>query len=1389
MLSLNWILILLGIIILVLCILVVLYIVLRKARKKSAPQEVMVETGALVEIKKGEVAPIEFIQYDSSSSLGLRASFSKAMRVLKAHVAGRDYRYRLPWFLMIGESRSGKTTLLGNTGLNLSIGPPTEHVRGIKQGLNWCIFDKGVVLDVSGDYVLHPDGETSNSKGWNTISRLLQKHRPQRPLDGVVLTIPCTDLIGAKNLSVDHRIKLEQKAALLYKKLWQAQKVLGMSFPVYILITKCDQIAGFQSLCHEVPPHLQNDIFGWSSPYTLETAYKSEWVDEAFRSLHGYLFQIQVEVFAERANVQDKDGLFLLPSEMQSMRAPLQVYLDHLFKESSFHDSFFFRGLYFCGDGNVSDAPAPAIVRSEAEPPIEWGVPAQELYEPLPAIPSEVAIRKPVFLKHLFEKKIFQEDLLAKPVVKTMLSRNRMVLASQILSLAIPLIGVIGILATYSGLQTREKEIHELLMREAQDLNELRARYGRINQPAEQQFSRMDEPQGTGENKLIAVSYIPQVADNERTFEEGATSPVASETRDEEEHLLSAMTKIARKKFYSVFIPSSWFSGLNQRIAESLIASYRYTVLESLRLDLESRTNDLLAGVSISDQPLSADPVEKTDQMYEHAVDLAHPRSNSVQPPPPVAAPRVLTTDFELRKFIEELGGLLVNRSRYDRLRKKDGGSIEELSKLGAYLGHARLPDDFDEGNEIFQQALAKEGRPLQSNDVYTQGQQKVTEMIEGIYEVSFERDVVTYDYLHEIGQAETVLTRPAYTWLSTYVFDDPHSAFYEMTVLKSLRELRKALVGLRKERFMSKDPSLRPSARLLVRRQLVWNREPLQRAIALYQEYASFVDGKPYSSDGLDNSVKQAAITELKSKITSLVAQAQEYHPVESLSGESFLRTSIATEIKSFEEAQDLLTQLMDISDKLGMNLGLRQALARQAFYLLRAINGEFNSSSFYTMTQDNFAWWDGKRSPSFTAFGVSGPDELATYLSLQRKRIAYLGELAAPIFTFLSAQNIAPPESLKDWNEVLTELDNYNSKKPGNSVAALENFIRYEMDTVNVDDCFKLTRQSAASSGDFFLNRRNYLRRLLVGRCNQLAREKTESDDFKALADYREIEKAFNDKLTGLAGRFPFADISDNQPLAEADIESIVAFFKLLAKKGPSAREALERIANDRGAQEAGLEFMRQMDEVRVFFGDFLERKQQFPVFDFDVQLRVNQAEEKGANQIIDWNLDVGKKRFRLLDEDHTGRWLFGQPIHLSLRWANDSPTAPVSATTSPQVRVKDRTANLEYSSRWSLLEFIMRHRGDLLLHRGDPAPDSVEYVDVNPYTLKFTIPTRIAALTPPLEQVQREDLRTEQAEVYMRVSLLAPNKKDLLQLPSKFPTKAPRLPLGNIKLTPKQ
>ncbi|HEU4770328.1 MAG TPA: type VI secretion protein IcmF/TssM N-terminal domain-containing protein, partial [Pyrinomonadaceae bacterium] len=316
-----------------------LYFVVRRSRK----MEFAVEPSAKAETKK-DSSGIEFLQY--ASDVELRTSFRRALRILKSYVTGRDYRYRAPWYLLAGESKSGKTSLLESNGLNESV---QELIDKSGRRLNWYFFDDGVVMDVAGDYVLRSDG-TANHRGWNTILRLLQKHRPQRPLDGLVLTIPCTDLIGAPELGHQRRFELEQKATSLYKKLWQAQKILGMRLPIYILVTKCDEITGFSSFCRQLPEKLQRQMFGWSNPSTLETAYRQELVTLAFESIHKHLSSLQFEIYAERDEIEDVDALFLLPPEIQSMREPLSVYLDCLFKQSAYHESYMFRGVYFCGE-------------------------------------------------------------------------------------------------------------------------------------------------------------------------------------------------------------------------------------------------------------------------------------------------------------------------------------------------------------------------------------------------------------------------------------------------------------------------------------------------------------------------------------------------------------------------------------------------------------------------------------------------------------------------------------------------------------------------------------------------------------------------------------------------------------------------------------------------------------------------------------------------------------------------------------------------------------------------------------------------------------------------------------------------------------------------------
>lgn len=1417
MLSPYWPYILAAVVLLVLGTALFLYLVLRGARKRAVAPAAAVPAPAAP-----AGSPAGFIQQAAVSSIGLKTSFSRAMRLLRSHVTRRDYRYRLPWFLVVGEAQSGKTTLLANSGLDLPLGGPAEQVHGVRQGVNWFFFDRAVVLDVDGDFVLRQDGETSNNRGWATISRLLQKHRPERPLDGVVLTIPCEDLgTGRGPLLPDQRARIEQRAACLYRKLWQAQKQLGMSFPVYVVVTKCDRVPGFKSFCRELPARLRDEMFGWSSPYTLETAYRPEWIEEAFQSIYRYLFQAQVEVFADRADVEERDQLFLLPSEMQALRAPLRLYLDQIFKESSFHESFFLRGIYFCGDGGPAFGTAPpaaalppGFVSDAPALPPGWDPDA-----PLASVPAAPSFEEPVapaFIRDLLEKKVFLEDMLARPVTKARLSRNRTVLAAQVLSIAIPAVGCLGLLLTYGGVRSRAAELQRFLDAEARDLKEvreLRVRCGAGRRVPDfyRDFYRRPSV------------YAPAAFDPEEALKAqlggGEAAPGgdcdARAMRDNEKNLLAAMARLDARNFYSVFIPSSWFSDINERTGESIVVAFNQIILEGLRLQLDERTDSFLNADPIFDYtgrrlaPAPEDPLLR-EAAYDGGAHVP-PRRGAAAPAPPApaeeppaaegfpASPGVaparasrrqpeplydqtfaVGADATLHGFIERFTELRVNRARYESLSRPGSGSLEELEALAVYLEHERLPKDFDSNNDLYRQALrASRGADLStlSPDVQRRVAAKVGDIVEVLYYRSFERTpgAVHYEYVSDVAQTEALLARPEYTWLATQVFD-ARSPFHDTTISSGLRELRAALEGLSRESFMTAGVTgAAPRPRDLNRRQLVWDAQALRQALALCNDYARFAGSEPGSSKTLDDSVRQAAFAQLKARVTALVARARTYQPTAAAPGAPALRASLAAEVASFRDSQELLAQLLEASDRLGLDAGLRTALSSQVTYLVSAAGRQFEAERFYSTARPNFAWWDGRAPVAAPAYDAAGTEELAAYLASERRRIAYLArEVVAPVLTFAAAQNLGPQQlratARVDWEEMSAQLQSYDDKQPGNSLASLETFILAGMDRAATDDCAEVLRDtiSATASRDFFAQTRDHLRRLLRGRCRQLAEERAHresllaaEENLRSLGVYREIADDFNEKL---AGRFPFSAGPAAAPAAPgADAETVRAFFDDYAKKAQAARASLERNPElgSSGAEAAA--FLDQLDRARDFLG--FNDKKAAPAFDYNLQFRVNQGMETGWNQIIDWSFDVGRRKFRFADKELSGRWVYGEPVRLTLRWANNSPTVPFVPADSDSPKVRDRVVTFEFRDRWALLSFMQRHAAE--------RTDFPDGVDTDVYTLKFRVPTRLAENLPDR---QPPELRVDEATVFMRVSLVAAGGKEPLLLPS-FPVRAPK------------
>src|SRR5437764_1059611 len=433
---------LLGIAVLVLLIMVLTLVLLWRSKKTQEQAQ-----GQNGEEQEAPEQPQPAL-LEKPAELETRHSVSSALRFLEKNSIRRGLRYRSPWFLVLGASGPGKSTLLENSGISLSLREGAADF-GVAHGIKWRFFDAGVILDVPGDFFLGAEQTASDERKWKSLLRNLVRYRPQRPIDGVVLTIPITELMG--DTAVPPAL-LGQRGTHIFDKLWQIQKWTGLCFPVYVVITKCDLIPGFKTMAGQLPSQYRNEMFGWSNPYNLEAAFDSCWVDQGFDELSYDLHRLEGEIFTERSDIPDADNLFLFSSKLKDLRRPLKIYLNQIFKKSAYRESLQFRGFYFMGDASDElEAPKPVrALAASAAAGVGTGAPytllppttstglitSEQVITDDEAAISSFAIEhgqhQPVFVTDLFESKIFPERGIAHPAAKTYLSRNRTVVGMQI---------------------------------------------------------------------------------------------------------------------------------------------------------------------------------------------------------------------------------------------------------------------------------------------------------------------------------------------------------------------------------------------------------------------------------------------------------------------------------------------------------------------------------------------------------------------------------------------------------------------------------------------------------------------------------------------------------------------------------------------------------------------------------------------------------------------------------------------------------------------------------------------------------------------------------------------------------------------------------------------
>ena len=1352
---------------------------------------------------------------------GLRRSFSRAMRLLRHNVAGRDYRYQTPWFLLLGQQASGKSTLMRNSGLNLPLGRPDADARGRAAACNWWFYDNGVVLDIDGRYVLADTGEGSDESGWHGLLRLLQWYRPRRPLDGVILTIPATDLIGPSALS-QHR--LEATATALYHKLWEAQKRLGLRLPVYVVVTKCDAIEGFGELAAELPAPLHEQIFGWSSPYALGAAYAPQWLDEAGAAIDRDMLRLEAEVLAQGQRLDGADRILMLHSRFGEIAAPLRHYVDELFKETAYHESFILRGLYFTGDTLNADDRANVVAGPEArdsaarlrnEPTLEG--------EPSPArvVGNEPA---PVFVRQLLERKIFPEYGLARPTTRRLASQSRLVRIAQIASATAVVLGAIGLAFAYEGISDTAERIKPFVDATFKDLSELDHQRREVFEQQEEIDLTIEALQEAGVTP-DELPRRPQLSIDKDFFNKSS------------QRLLQGSADIQGQELWSLMVPTSWFSTLDADVRKTLGLAYERIILRSMLVKLNQKAGQLLSPTA------AAQLVFDADNTVRYAMEA-----------PPF---------IQMTEFVDAVTELENNVRYYNGLR--DGSTVDRIDDLAQFSFGIALPQVFeDKAHELRVGTREGDFQPFNVTHYRREAQRRLLSLDEMADEWLFQGNILI-DLLGElrasldglqalqdrlgrgrpntitlddqvdalrdlkalIGQVRYTLGRPELAWLARRDFSlgPDHqrlltqigtSAFFGANVLKEIdrrnadgfKRLKAALMGYQSpltgatllagdatsatlrlsdemlaieaalssfldQSFLSADHRGGVNKAIPSGRRLSWDNKLLEETLRVGEAFDLFLNFeiKDYPAN-LQNGLAAVAYARLDQHMTSLIGRSQVFSRAETIGAGGLGEERLAADIRAFEGSSELLLQLHDTLDRLRLTRlsgDLKRLVLTQSLSLLGSVDALLKADGTY-LPRNQLAQWSGNDPINLQLYGVSDRTELGAYLALQRTRLEFLGyELARPLIDFLGQRRYQTGagdlSAMFRWQRILVQLDGYQTARAGNSVAVLETFVLNQLGTVRGNNCLDVLAVSKEPSGDFFLQRRREVSQMVLARCSGLT-------DQVVSRRYRAIEAEFNQQL---AGRFPFVDGIPPADAPDANISEVRSFFAQYDRAIASDPSFARKVADIYGEKAAAAEFLQSLADARAFFAPWLAQpaNKGGPYYDYEVDFRVARDGENGGNQIIDWRMRSGGKEHARTDETRKGRWSAGEPVVLSLRWATGSAFAPVQDGRRDDIEIDGLMARYSYRGNWSLLRLLAANR---VRERNFRASG-----DVDPHTLALVIPLR-----PAGPNAARQTGVIPPAQVFVRVRLSLPPeaRKDgdpeTLRMPV-FPALAPDLVLA--------
>ena len=383
-------------------VVMILFIIWGLANLFSVMRAKKTESGLMKDLEEAEGG----LDQDSAAAdeevalLGER--MKEALALLKTTklggASGKKHLYQLPWYIIIGPPGAGKTTALANSGLHFPLadkfgGDALKGVGGTRN-CDWWFADEAVLIDTAGRYTTQDSQAAVDKAAWGGFLQILKKNRERQPINGAIIAISLADLAVMRD---DERLS---HARAIKERLRELNDAFNVRFPIYVLLTKADLIAGFMEFFDDMGGDERAQVWGMTFPFEEggSTTAVAELFDGRFDQLLERLNDRLAERLQQEGDVERRGLIFGFPRQMASLKRPVSDFLAEVFRPSRYDVAPMLRGVYVTS-GTQDGRPIDRIMGAMAN---TFGIQRQSLT-------GFSGMGRSYFLTNLLRKVVFAE--------------------------------------------------------------------------------------------------------------------------------------------------------------------------------------------------------------------------------------------------------------------------------------------------------------------------------------------------------------------------------------------------------------------------------------------------------------------------------------------------------------------------------------------------------------------------------------------------------------------------------------------------------------------------------------------------------------------------------------------------------------------------------------------------------------------------------------------------------------------------------------------------------------------------------------------------------------------------------------------------------------------